>query len=154
MQFIEITIISTVLLLLNPAILLQLLVVQEKNGRLRGTGIWKIPTGVIDQVLVSAEACYLGKITCLLGVFNWYRFTGGGYFWRCYKRSKRRNTSNASCKLKTQHSFFRFTFLSWGVSFLQIDTEFVELLAFRYDYRKYFVLICLFNLFIHVTRFI
>ncbi|XP_047334935.1 nudix hydrolase 2-like isoform X2 [Impatiens glandulifera] len=27
----------------------ELLVVQEKNGRLKGTGIWKIPTGVVDQ---------------------------------------------------------------------------------------------------------
>ncbi|KAL3508364.1 hypothetical protein ACH5RR_027765 [Cinchona calisaya] len=27
----------------------ELLVVQEKNGRLKGKGIWKIPTGVIDQ---------------------------------------------------------------------------------------------------------
>ncbi|CAI9088221.1 OLC1v1022498C1 [Oldenlandia corymbosa var. corymbosa] len=27
----------------------ELLVVQEKNGRLKGRGIWKIPTGVVDQ---------------------------------------------------------------------------------------------------------
>lgn len=27
----------------------ELLVVQEKNGRFQGTGIWKIPTGVLDQ---------------------------------------------------------------------------------------------------------
>ncbi|EPS65799.1 hypothetical protein M569_08976, partial [Genlisea aurea] len=27
----------------------QLLVVQEKSGRFRGSGVWKIPTGVVDQ---------------------------------------------------------------------------------------------------------
>ncbi|KAK9673741.1 hypothetical protein RND81_12G186000 [Saponaria officinalis] len=27
----------------------ELLVVQEKSGKLRGTGIWKIPTGVVDE---------------------------------------------------------------------------------------------------------
>lgn len=27
----------------------ELLVVQEKNGILRGTGVWKIPTGVVDE---------------------------------------------------------------------------------------------------------
>nr|XP_011459919.1 PREDICTED: nudix hydrolase 10-like [Fragaria vesca subsp. vesca] len=27
----------------------ELLVVQEKSGRLQGTGVWKIPTGVVDE---------------------------------------------------------------------------------------------------------
>lgn len=29
---------------------LQMLVVQENSGRFQGTGIWKIPTGVVDEV--------------------------------------------------------------------------------------------------------
>lgn len=28
----------------------QVLVVQEKSGRFRGTGVWKFPTGVVDEV--------------------------------------------------------------------------------------------------------
>jgi len=27
-----------------------LLVVQEKSGKLKGMGVWKIPTGVVDEV--------------------------------------------------------------------------------------------------------
>ncbi|XP_074302595.1 nudix hydrolase 2-like [Silene latifolia] len=27
----------------------ELLVLQENSGRLRGTGIWKVPTGVVDE---------------------------------------------------------------------------------------------------------
>ena len=30
-----------------------MLVVQEKNGVLRGTGVWKFPTGVVDEVCSS-----------------------------------------------------------------------------------------------------
>ena len=29
----------------------EVLVVQEKNGMLRGKGVWKFPTGMINQVL-------------------------------------------------------------------------------------------------------
>lgn len=29
---------------------MQILVVQEKSGNLRGTGVWKFPTGVVDEV--------------------------------------------------------------------------------------------------------
>ena len=29
---------------------LQILVVQEKSGLFKGTGVWKIPTGVVDEV--------------------------------------------------------------------------------------------------------
>lgn len=29
---------------------LQVLVVQEKSGGFRGTGVWKFPTGVVDEV--------------------------------------------------------------------------------------------------------
>lgn len=32
---------------------LQVLVVQEKNGLLRGTGVWKFPTGVVDEVCAN-----------------------------------------------------------------------------------------------------
>ncbi|XP_074287834.1 uncharacterized protein LOC141612987 [Silene latifolia] len=32
----------------------ELLVVQENSGRLRGTGIWKVPTGVVDE---GADIC-------------------------------------------------------------------------------------------------
>ncbi|KAI5674690.1 hypothetical protein M9H77_15054 [Catharanthus roseus] len=63
----------------------ELLVVQEKNGRLRGTGIWKIPTGVIDQ----GEDIFDGAI-----------------------REVKEET--------------------------QIDTEFVELLAFRQTHKTLF----------------
>lgn len=30
-----------------------MLVVQEKSGRFRGTGVWKLPTGVVDEVCVN-----------------------------------------------------------------------------------------------------
>lgn len=33
----------------------QVLVVQEKSGLLRGTGVWKFPTGVVDEVCVHSR---------------------------------------------------------------------------------------------------
>lgn len=35
--------------------LAQLLVVLEKYGKLKGTGIWKIPTGILEEVYTLAE---------------------------------------------------------------------------------------------------
>ena len=37
-----------------------MLVVQEKSGRFRGTGIWKFPTGVVDEV------CGAGKFDIVI----------------------------------------------------------------------------------------
>lgn len=31
----------------------QVLVVQEKNGTFKGTGVWKLPTGVVDEVIMN-----------------------------------------------------------------------------------------------------
>lgn len=39
---------SSILLTANSCF--QLLVVQESSGRMKGTGIWKIPTGVVEEV--------------------------------------------------------------------------------------------------------
>lgn len=36
----------------------QLLVVLEKHGRFKGTGIWKIPTGMVEEV------CVLSEVSC------------------------------------------------------------------------------------------
>lgn len=33
---------------------IQVLVVQERNGGFKGTGVWKLPTGVVDAV----SLCY------------------------------------------------------------------------------------------------
>lgn len=35
----------------------QVLAVQEKNGPLRGTGIWKLPTGLANHVSSASSAC-------------------------------------------------------------------------------------------------
>lgn len=36
-------------------IAVQVLVVQEKNGKLRGLGVWKLPTGTVDEVTFSTR---------------------------------------------------------------------------------------------------
>ena len=71
--------------------LAQLLVVLEKHGRFKGTGIWKIPTGMVEEV------CVLNKVSFEKSKrFNKYiAFTcpGRGYHCRSNKRSKRGNRS-------------------------------------------------------------
>lgn len=72
--------------------LAQLLVVLEKHGRFKGTGIWKIPTGMVEEVCVLNEVSlekskgfnkYIIAFTC----------PGRGYLCRSNKRSKRGNRS-------------------------------------------------------------
>lgn len=70
----------------------QLLVVLEKHGRFKGTGIWKIPTGMVEEV------CILSEVSCEIEPkrFNQYiafESPGRGYLLRCNKRSKRGNWS-------------------------------------------------------------
>lgn len=43
-----------------------MLVVQEKNGRFQGKGIWKIPTGVLDQVLIFSRENWIIRQKCVL----------------------------------------------------------------------------------------
>lgn len=52
-------------LYLNPKVL----VVQEKTGRFQGQGIWKFPTGVVNEVLVLIKAHYMVRFSSLIRLF-------------------------------------------------------------------------------------
>lgn len=52
--------------LINFFVALQVLAVQEKSGVFQGAGIWKMPTGTVNQVaIVFKEACsYIWDKSC------------------------------------------------------------------------------------------
>ncbi|KAK9080702.1 hypothetical protein SSX86_000460 [Deinandra increscens subsp. villosa] len=90
----------------------EILVVQEKNGILRGTGIWKIPTGIVEE----GEDISVGvnrEVKEETGV----RFNHMVYY--CLKWQGRRSNG-------------------LGNIFYLIDTEFVEVLAFRQWHKAFF----------------
>ncbi|XP_019072945.1 nudix hydrolase 10 isoform X1 [Vitis vinifera] len=100
----------------------ELLVVQEKSGKLKGTGIWKIPTGVVDagEDIFKAAVREVKEETnvsdkCLIMHF----------------------TVNVKLCFQVSHSSVGGLSKSWFL-LLQIDTEFVEILGFRQTHKSFF----------------
>ncbi|XP_058198271.1 nudix hydrolase 2 isoform X2 [Rhododendron vialii] len=99
----------------------EVLVVQEKNGILRGTGVWKFPTGVVEE----------GEDICDAAV-----------------REVKEETGVSNKILILVRLNFAITLLVWkhpSMVFvttefwlLQIDTKFVEILAFRQSHKSFF----------------
>lgn len=149
---------SSILLTANSCF--QLLVVQESSGRMKGTGIWKIPTGVVEEV------CSMLKLKSALNtshISTWsfklclsFCPAGWGCIWSCNKGSKRRNRSKYILYTTVKHSTVKVDLKCYimnqsinaskfsavhltvivslrlsGFLLVQIDTEFLEVLAFR-----------------------
>ena len=49
----------------------QVLVVQEKTGRFQGQGIWKFPTGVVNEVLLLFKSHYMFGCFQISDLFLW-----------------------------------------------------------------------------------
>ncbi|XP_034212551.1 nudix hydrolase 2 isoform X1 [Prunus dulcis] len=92
----------------------EVLVVQEKSGLLRGTGVWKFPTGVVDE----------GEDICAAAVREVKEETGVSRYYAMQLHFINLN----------EYSFFMFLDFLW----FQIDSEFVEILAFRQSHKSFF----------------
>ncbi|XP_065854773.1 nudix hydrolase 2 isoform X1 [Euphorbia lathyris] len=93
----------------------EVLVVQEKSGIFRGSGVWKFPTGVVDE----------GEDLCAAAV-------------REVKEETNVSNCYAACKsIKDQNHNYNIT-LKVSFSLQQIDAKFVEVLAFRQSHKAFF----------------
>ena len=62
----------------------QMLVVQERGGIFRGTGLWKMPTGVVNEVCQNYYKPNYCLQNCLFVCFQlWIQFAGWGSLWWC-----------------------------------------------------------------------
>ncbi|XP_021905898.1 nudix hydrolase 2-like isoform X1 [Carica papaya] len=94
----------------------EMLVVQEKSGVFQGTGVWKIPTGVVDE--------------------------GEDIFMAAVREVKEETGVSETCV----SIFFVHTSIHSSVSLflrplfpiIQVDTEFLEILAFRQLHKSFF----------------
>ncbi|KVH99207.1 NUDIX hydrolase domain-containing protein [Cynara cardunculus var. scolymus] len=87
-----------------------MLVVQEKSGILRGTGIWKIPTGIVEVVWLLEVVHYFANIPF----------------------------SKTLIEFNLQGEDISAGVIREVVEETGIDTEFVEVLAFRQSHKAFF----------------
>jgi len=101
-------------------------VVQEKYGSLCGSGIWKIPTGVVDE--------------------------GEEIFAAAIREVKEETGVRRSIYLNVNQSTINIYNLTFSYIYLQIDTEFLEILAFWYGSSSYPLLVCFIYCFLILSR--
>ncbi|CAA3014281.1 nudix hydrolase 2-like isoform X1 [Olea europaea subsp. europaea] len=97
----------------------EVLVVQEKDGKLQGTGLWKFPTGVVDEV-GAGDQSYV--------IFNGEKMTKETAFMWLYKLTFFHPQGEDICDAAVREIKEE----------TGIDSEFVEILAFRQSHKSFF----------------